>query len=148
MIQKKAAFTTEESVGNVPAVVTDATLQGLPGMDPEWTRNGPGMDPVPTANNFNLLAGEDIDTLPVIAGKKTVSLVKNSPIGKSIDGDTQTTIGRVTFHWEVKFRDRNLLMDESRLYSVLLPVVHNGITLQVHNPARRGEKSAISSRAV
>ena len=59
-------------------------------------------------------------------------------------------IGRVTFHWEVKFRDRNLLMDESQLYSVLLPVVHNGITLQVHNPARRGEKrgekSAISSQ--
>ena len=55
------------------------------------------MDPVPTANKFNLLAGEDIDvsltetTLPVIVGKKTVSLVKNSPIGKSIDGDSQTT---------------------------------------------------------
>ena len=55
------------------------------------------MDPVPTANKFNLLAGEDIDVsltetaLPVIAVKKTVSLVKNSPIGKSIDGDTQTT---------------------------------------------------------
>ena len=72
-------------------------------MDPEWTRNGPGMDPewtrtpVPTTNKFTLLAGEDRDvsltetTLPVIAVKKTVSLVKNSPIGKSIDGDTQTT---------------------------------------------------------
>ena len=60
-------------------------------MDPVWTRNGPGMDPVPTANKFNLLAGEDIDVsltetaLPVIAVNETVSLVKNSPIGKSID---------------------------------------------------------------
>ena len=53
---------------------------------------------------------------------------------------------RVTFHWEVKFRDRNLLIDESRLYSVLLPVVHNGITLQVHNPARRGEKKGVKSQ--
>ena len=55
------------------------------------------MDPVPTANKFTLLAGEDIDvsltetTLPVIAVNETVSLVKNSPIGKSIDSDTQTT---------------------------------------------------------
>ena len=54
-------------------------------------------DPVPAANKFTLLAGEDIDVsltetaLPVIAVNKTVSLVKNSPIGKSIDGDTQTT---------------------------------------------------------
>ena len=68
--------------------MTDATLQGLPGMDPEWTRT-----PVPTANKFTLLAGEDIDVsltetaLPVIEVKKTVSLVKNSPIGKSIDGE-------------------------------------------------------------
>ena len=64
-------------------------------MDPvptEWTRT-----PVPTANKFTLLAGEDRDVsltetaLPVIEVSKTVSLVKNSPIGKSIDGDTQTT---------------------------------------------------------
>ena len=66
-------------------------------MDAEWTRNGPGMDPVPTTNKFSLLAGEDIDVsltetvLPAIEVNETVSLVKNSPIGKSIDGDTQTT---------------------------------------------------------
>ena len=50
LTQKKVAFTNEESVGNVAVVVTDVTLPCLP-----------GMDPVPTANKFTLLAGEDID---------------------------------------------------------------------------------------
>ena len=58
------------------------------------------MDPVPTANKFNLLAGEDIDvsltetTLPVIAGKKTVSLVINSPMDTMHEASDVTAEGK------------------------------------------------------